>query len=62
MPIPLFVNYTKNILDMREKISEVFVWADSNFDKHLRRVLTVILRIAIPTATMYTKALARVYF
>ncbi len=52
MPMPLFINCTTNILDIREKISEVFVCADSNFAKNLRIVLTVILRIAMPVATM----------
>jgi hypothetical protein len=52
MPIPVLMNCTTNILDISEKISEVLVCADSNFAKHLRRVLTVIFRIAIPTATM----------
>jgi hypothetical protein len=29
--IPVLMNCTTNILDMLEKISEVFVWADSHF-------------------------------
>jgi pyridoxal biosynthesis lyase PdxS len=62
MTIPVLMNWTTNILDMLEKISEVLVCADSHFaipteelkviNLHLRRDLAEILRMATPAATI----------